>query len=295
MATSGFITNWKLNEILKLGLEDQDITQFAIDNAKQCEKEKQSQHTDKDCRETTYKVLVNNSIRNVAARFFHKIGFNVYDAGQSSSFVNGGIELGEGKKKWDEIADELGKLVNCDKTATRKVLPKPPQGKATAKAYLFGNMRSIDDYGGLNLGLVSKYGECNPESKLESPKLELLKILKTKDANLVNISSLINPFESKSNDNLSGLNRKDKLKQLEKEYDPSIHFIQIYDEYGNEFNWHGGNELRKRTGSALESIETYDLNRIKNPFVVIYGRGDSTYERGTHYIQKGKKLFEKRL
>ncbi len=85
--------------------------------------------------------------------------------------------------------------------------------------------------------------------------------------------------------------RSKQLFEIQRQFDPSIHFIQVYDTKGNEYNWEYGNTLRKKTGCASESIETYNLDKLEDPVVMVFGRGESD----GHCVKKGRKYLEKKL
>ena len=87
------------------------------------------------------------------------------------------------------------------------------------------------------------------------------------------------------------LSRSDKIEQIKKQYDPSIHFIQVYDDRGNEYNYKYGRTLAKRTGCGTESIENYDIEKIPNPIVRVFGRGET---QGS-CVMKGRKYMEEKL
>lgn len=97
-------------------------------------------------------------------------------------------------------------------------------------------------------------------------------------------------YEKKQGKSQSLFSRKQTLRELEQQYDPSIHFIQVYDDNGTEYNVHG-TTLRKRIGCGSESIETYNIDKLRNPIVKVFGRGDSDGK----CIQKGRKYIEKKI
>ena len=84
-----------------------------------------------------------------------------------------------------------------------------------------------------------------------------------------------------------------ELKDIEKQYSSSCHFISIYDDKNQEYNYHGDERnLRKRIGGGTESIETYNINTLKNPIIRVFGRDDSS---SSCIVKKGKIYLEKKL